>query len=66
MIAHLEEEKMSMADAHSEGLSLIQEGIIVEIVEALIDKVAQMMEKGKELVDKFYNLDKEIHRACTT
>jgi hypothetical protein len=36
------------------------------MVEAVIDKVVQVKEKGKELAEKFYNLEKVVQGPCTT
>jgi hypothetical protein len=66
MIAQIEEEKKSMAWAHLEGATLVQEEITTQIVDALIDKVLPVKEKGKELAEKFHNLEKVVQRARTT
>jgi hypothetical protein len=42
MIVQLEEEKMNMAQAYSEGTTLLQEEKKMQTVEALINKVEQM------------------------
>jgi hypothetical protein len=66
MISQLEEEKMSMAQAQSEGTTLLQEEIITQTFEALTNKAAQMRVKGKELEEKFHSLEKVVHGASTT
>jgi hypothetical protein len=66
MIVQLEEEKTSMAHAHSESTTLLQEHITMQIVEALTDKAAQVKEKGKELAEKFHSLEKVVQGAHTT
>jgi hypothetical protein len=66
MIVNLEEEKKSMAQAHSEGTTLLQEEITTQIVEALTDKVVQVKEKRKELVERFHSLEKVVQGARTT
>jgi hypothetical protein len=45
MIVQLEEEKMSMAQAYSEGTTLLQEEKKMQTIEALINKVEQMRKK---------------------
>jgi hypothetical protein len=66
MIVQLEEEKMSMAHAQSEGNITTGRDNNMQTVEALTDKAAQMREKGKELAEKFHSLEKVVQGACTT
>jgi predicted nucleic acid-binding Zn-ribbon protein len=66
IITELEEENTRMVQTHIESATLLQEYIAFQMVEAFIDKVVQVKEKGKELVEKFYSLKKAIHGSCTT
>jgi len=36
------------------------------MVEALADRAVQVKEKGKELVEKFHSLEKDVEKAHTT
>jgi hypothetical protein len=56
----LEEGKKRMAHAHTESIALLQEQITTQMVKALTNKVVQVKEKGKELVEKFHSLEKDV------
>jgi hypothetical protein len=62
----MEEEKTRMVQAHLESATLLQEQITLHMVEALIDKAAQVKEKWKELVEKFHSLEKVVQGMQTT
>jgi hypothetical protein len=66
MIAQLEEEKMSMEQAQSEGTTLLQEEITTQTIEVLTYKAAQMRTKGKEPTEKFHSLENEVQGARIT
>ena len=66
MIMQLEEEKTSMAQAHSESATLLHEQITTQIIEALIEEAMQVKEKGKELTEKFHSLENVVQGTRTT
>jgi hypothetical protein len=62
----LEEEKKNMAQAHAKCTTMIQEEITTQALESLVEKTAQVQERGMELADRLHILEEAVEGVHTS